>query len=86
MNKTAVVSARITPEAKTNAEKVLEKLGLTTTDAITMLFQQINLRQGIPFPVEIPNSETLKAIVETDAGINVKVANSMEELRAQLGH
>lgn len=86
MNKTAVVSARITPEAKMSAEKVLEKLGLTTTDAITMLFQQINIRQGIPFPVEIPNSETLKAIEETDAGINVKVANSMEELRAQLGH
>jgi DNA-damage-inducible protein J len=86
MNKTAVVSARITPEAKISAEKVLEKLGLTTTDAITMLFQQINLRQGIPFPVEIPNTETMKAIADTDAGIDVSVATSLEELRAQLGH
>lgn len=85
MNKTAVVSARITPEAKMNAEKVLDKLGLTTTDAITMLFQQINLRQGIPFPVEIPNAETMKAITDTDASIDVKVANTIEELRAQLG-
>ncbi len=50
-----------------------------------MLFQQINLRQGIPFPVEIPNTETMKAIADTDAGRDVTVATSMEELRAQLG-
>jgi DNA-damage-inducible protein J len=65
---------------------VLKRLGLSTTDAITMLFQQITLRQGIPFPVEIPNAETMKAISDTDARIDVCVANSIEELREQLGH
>jgi DNA-damage-inducible protein J len=64
MNKTAVVSARIAPEVKSKAEKILNELGLTTTEAITMLFQQINLRQGIPFPIEIPNAETMSAIRE----------------------
>jgi DNA-damage-inducible protein J len=85
MNKTSVVSARITPETKNGAEMVLKRLGLSTTDAITMLFQQITLRQGIPFPVEIPNAETMKAISDPDARIDVCVANSMEELREQLG-
>ena len=81
MNKTAVVSARIAPEVKKKAEKILGKLGLTTTEAITMLFQQINLRQGIPFPIEIPNAETLRAIKKTDAGIGTTRVHSIDELR-----
>jgi len=82
MNKTAVVSARIAPEVKSKAEKVLKELGLTTTEAITMLFQQIHLRQGIPFPVEIPNVETMRAIQETDAGIGTTRVHSIDELRS----
>ena len=81
MNKSAVVSARIAPDVKRKAEKVLGKLGLTTTEAITMLFQQIDLRQGIPFPIEIPNAETLKAIREADAGIGTTRVHSIDELR-----
>jgi DNA-damage-inducible protein J len=84
MNKTAVVSARIAPEVKSKAEKILNKLGLTTTEAITMLFQQINLRQGIPFPVEIPNEETMRAIREADAGIGTTRVHSVDELRTAI--
>lgn len=84
MNKTAVVSARIAPEVKRTAEKILSKLGLTTTEAITLFFQQINLRQGIPFPIEIPNEETMRAIQEADAGIGTSRVNSIEELRSTI--
>ena len=84
MNKTAVVTARIAPEVKRKAEKVLKELGLTTSEAITMLFQQINLRQGIPFPVEIPNEETMRAIRETDAGIGTTRVHSIDELRTEI--
>jgi len=86
MNKTAVVSARINLDVKIKAKRVLNNLGLTTSEVINLLFDQIILQQGIPFPVEIPNAQTMKAIVDTDAGIDVTVASSVEELRAQLGH
>jgi DNA-damage-inducible protein J len=85
MTKTATVSVRVKPEVKSHAEAVFEKLGITPTDAITMFYHQVDLRQGIPFSVEIPNAETLKAIADTDAGIDISVATSMDELRAQLG-
>jgi len=75
-----VVSARIAPDIKQKAESVLSKLGFTTTEAITMLFQQIDLRQGIPFPVEIPNAETLKAIQDADAGIGTTRVSNIYEL------
>ena len=38
MAKTAVVQARINPELKRNVEALLSKLGLTTTEAITLFF------------------------------------------------
>ena len=84
MNKTAVVSARIAPEVKRTTEKILAELGLTTTEAITMFFQQINLKQGIPFPIEIPNAETMRAIQEADAGIGTTKVHSIDELRTAI--
>ena len=84
MNKTAVVSARIAPDVKSKAEKILGELGLTTTEAITMLFHQINIRQGIPFPIEIPNEETMRAIRETDTGIGTTRVHSIDELRTAI--
>ena len=58
MAKIEVVWVRINPELKRNVEALLSKLGLTTTEAITLFFQQIELRNGLPFPVELPNGET----------------------------
>ena len=84
MNKTAVVSARMAPEVKRTAEKILNKLGLTTTEAITLFFQQINLRNGIPFPIEIPNEETMRAIQEADAGIGTSRVHSIDKLRTEI--
>ncbi len=43
---------------------VLHRLGLTTSDAINLLYRQICFHRRLPFPVEIPNEETRKAIAE----------------------
>jgi len=85
MNKTATVSVRVKPEIKANAERVLDELGLSITDAITMYLQQINLRQAIPFAVEIPNADTLKVIADADAGIDVHKVDSVDDLFREIG-
>jgi len=54
MAKTAKIQARIEPGLKKDVEKILEKVGLTTTDAITVFFHQVVLKKGIPFDVIIP--------------------------------
>ncbi|MCX6053746.1 MAG: type II toxin-antitoxin system RelB/DinJ family antitoxin [Chloroflexi bacterium] len=84
MNKSANVSIRVKPEIKNNAEDVFNKLGITPTDAITLFYRQVDIRQGIPFPVEIPNAETMKTINDAWAGINTQKVNSVEELRAEI--
>lgn len=68
MAKTEVVRARINPELKRNVEVLLSKLGLTTTQAIILFFQQMELRNGLPFPVELPNEETRDVFEKTDRG------------------
>ena len=85
MNKTATVSVRVKPEIKTRAEDVFEKLGLTPSDAITMFYSQVSLRQGIPFPVEIPNGVTMKTFADAEAGIDLKRVNSVDELFKEIG-
>jgi len=46
-------------DLKADVEAVFHHLGLTTTEAIKLFFRQVKLRGGLPFPVEIPNAETI---------------------------
>lgn len=65
MPKTAVISARIDPELKNEAEAVFRELGLTATQAITLFYKQVELERGLPFAVRIPNDATLAALEQS---------------------
>lgn len=65
MSKTAVITTRIEPEDKQEAEAILEQLGLTMSQAISIYIKQLILRRGLPFTVNIPNQDTLDAIQES---------------------
>jgi len=60
--KTSIINARVKPELKGDVEQILSKLGITTTQAITMFFEQIRLNRGIPFSLQLPNDETVQAM------------------------
>lgn len=62
--KTSIINARVKPELKGDVEQILSKLGITTTQAITMFFEQIKLTRGIPFTLQLPNEETEQAMLE----------------------
>ena len=84
MNKTATITVRLDPQVKQNAEMVLKKLGLTTSQAVSLFFTQVSLNQGIPFDVHIPNAATAKAIESGLAGRDLHPAANMDDLIAQL--
>ncbi len=46
-----LVRARVEPRRKRNAEVILSKLGISPGQAINMLYAQIELKNGLPFPV-----------------------------------
>ena len=78
--KTAAIHSRIQPEIKERAEGILQRLGLSPTEAIRMFYTQITLRNGLPFDVSIPNDETIKALEDSRSSRNLERFNSTEEL------
>jgi len=80
MAKTAVISARIDPELKHNAEQILRELGLTTSQAITLFYKQVDLQRGLPFSVKIPNQVTKKALEDARARRDLESFDSTDDL------
>lgn len=81
MSKTATIQTRVEPGIKTEVEKILRTLGLTTSEAIGIFLRRIIMEQGLPFPVKITNPETIKAVEEAIEGKNLsKVYNTPEEM------
>lgn len=80
MNRTTTVRARIDPNLKSDVEKLLHHLGMTTTEAITIFYNQIRLRKGLPFPVEIPNETTRKTFAATDQGEELNSYDNLDQL------
>jgi DNA-damage-inducible protein J len=78
--KTAAVHSRIQPEIKAQAESVLQRLGLSPTEAIRLFYTQIALRNGLPFEVELPNEETAQALKESREGTKLTTHKSVEDL------
>ena len=80
MSRTTTVRARIEPSLKSDVEELLGRLGVTTTEAITMFFSQIRLRQGLPFPVEVPNETTQRTFEATDRGEDIHSYGSLDDM------
>ena len=59
MQKSTVVHTRISPETKQECDSIFEKLGITTSYAISMFLNQVKLKKGIPFDIVLPEKENL---------------------------
>jgi DNA-damage-inducible protein J len=85
MSKDAMVRARIEPDLKKRVEIMFEKLGLSTTEAITLFYRQVDLRKGLPFDVVIPNEATRNTMDDTDAGRNLILCKDADDMFKKLG-
>jgi DNA-damage-inducible protein J len=68
----ATVRARVDSKLKEETEKILNEIGLTTSQAITIFLKGVKRERGIPFELKIPNETTLKAMKEAKEGINME--------------
>lgn len=85
MSKTAVIHARTTPDLKSDVERILKKLGMNTTDAINLYFNQIRLNKGLPFKIKIPNETTIETFKETDKGKGLVKCKDADDMFRKLG-
>ncbi|MDA8388709.1 MAG: type II toxin-antitoxin system RelB/DinJ family antitoxin [Nitrospiraceae bacterium] len=85
MSKTAMITTRVDPGLKTDAEKVLRELGISTTEAINLFLSQVRLRKGLPFDVKIPNKATLKAMRDAEERRDLTESENAEDMFRKLG-
>lgn len=85
------VQIRIDEKTKKSAKKVLDEVGLDMSSAIKLYFNQITIRQGIPFQILTENGLTLdqekqiqKASIESKRGVNVTKSMNAKEALAYL--
>ena len=84
MGNDSVVRARIDSDTKARATEALEAMGLSVSDAIRLLLLRIAEEKRLPFAVKVPNSTTVKAMKELEAGKG-KRFSSADELFRDLG-
>jgi DNA-damage-inducible protein J len=85
MSKTATIRTRIEPVLKSEVEAILAQLGLTASEAVHLLYRQIQLQRGLPFEVRLPNKLTTTVLNASKAGRNVKRFGTKKELYSDLG-
>ncbi len=87
MAKTDILHIRVEPSVKQRAEKTLNDLGLSITEAINVFLNQVILNDGIPFEIRKPkfNKETIQAIEDTKKGKNLsKTFDNVEDMFKEL--
>ncbi|MHC4103640.1 MAG: type II toxin-antitoxin system RelB/DinJ family antitoxin [Planctomycetota bacterium] len=78
------IQARIDPNTKERARGILNTLGISISEAISMYMRQIVLHRGIPFDVKIPNELTAKTLRDSEAGKGLHRVANTEELFKEL--
>ncbi len=89
-NKNATLQIRVRSDLKLSVENILNELGLTPSQAVTLFFNQIVLKKEIPFKISLnePNERsqaTMKEIQELIANKDYRNTLTKEELYKELG-
>ena len=79
------VRARIDPEIKNEAAKVLAAMGLTVSDVCRMALTRIAHERRLPFNDPEPNALTRETMEKADRGEDLFHAKDAEDLFKQLG-
>lgn len=85
MAKDAIINARVESKLKTKVDHIFNVLGLSPTEAITLFYRQVELNNGLPFEVKVPNKLTRKTMKDSQVGKKIKKFKSTRELYADLG-
>ena len=86
MANTSVLYARIDSDLKTNAEEILQKLGITPTSAIQMLYSQIVLTQSMPLSLRLPPNPPIAMGSLTREELDKEIAKGMESVKNGKGY
>lgn len=82
MARTSNVFARVEPEVKEEAERVLDQLGIPMSNAVGMFLRQVVLQNGIPFDVKLPKKAPLAYGSLSKEEFDAEMEKGMADLKA----
>ena len=82
MARTSNDFARVEPEVKEEAEKVLDQLGIPMSNAVGMFLRQVVLQNGIPFDVKLPKKAPLAYGSLSKEEFDAEMEKGMADLKA----
>lgn len=82
MTRTSNVFARVEPEIKEQAEDVLNKLGISMSNAVGMFLRQIVIQRGIPFELKLPSNEPLAIENLTKEQLDAEITKGIADIGA----
>ena len=84
MNKTATIQTRIDPKVKNSAQRVLNKLNISMSEAISIFLTQVSLNKGIPFEIRVPNKTTEETLRKSEKGKELHEVSDVKQLFKEL--
>ena len=82
MAKSANLYARIEPDVKEQAERILSALGIPASNAINMFYKQIIMRRGLPFDVKIPTASPVDISALSEEQIDAELEKGYADMSA----
>ena len=79
--KSANLYARIEPDVKEKAERILSALGIPASSAINMFYKQIILQRGLPFEVKIPFDRSVDISTLSEAEFNEELEKGYADIQ-----
>jgi DNA-damage-inducible protein J len=84
MSSSATIQVRVDERTKRQAKAVLGALHLSMSEAICLFLRQVVLRRAIPFEIKIPNELTDEVLRESEEGVDLRAASTVDELFEEL--
>jgi addiction module RelB/DinJ family antitoxin len=81
MAKTASVFTRVEPEIKMQAEQVLDKLGISMSNAVDMFLRQVIIQRGIPFEMKLPQEKPLAYGSLTKEQFDAEIEKGLDDIK-----
>ena len=82
--KTANVLARVEPDVKEQAERIMNMLGVPVSTVINMLYRQIIMTRSIPFPLSVPAAPLARDEMDA-AAFNAMMEEGFNQAKAGQG-
>jgi DNA-damage-inducible protein J len=67
----SILQVRIDTKTKAQASKVLDKMGLTMSEAVRLLLRRVAVEKALPFDVKVPNALTEETLLSSDKDENI---------------